>query len=166
MAGRLKPGAYGPPRQAYQVVWFQLWALLPDDARIRSAISNRIIPVTIDATKTTPLISPAPKATKAGPGQNPAIPQPTPNIILPTTSRLSIWVLVGSFMLKPRNDNVRLRAMVKAISPTTTAPPMTKAREGSQAPAISRNPRTFSGLAIPETIRPRPKIRPANREAI
>src|SRR5690554_8218659 len=45
------------------------------------------------------------------------------------------------------------------------APPITNAREGSHRPAMSRKPSTFSGLAMPETIRPIPKTRPANSEA-
>src|SRR5690554_2314754 len=136
-----------------------------DDARLRSMSSNSIIPVTMEATKTRPLISPAPNATRPGPGQNPAMPQPIPNIMLPITRRFSIRSLPGNLMLKPRNDSVRLRATVKATRPTMMAPPMTNARDGSHNPAISRKPRTFSGLAIPDTIRPKPKTRPAKREA-
>src|SRR5437773_345997 len=49
------------------------------------------------------------------------------------------------------------------MAPTAIAPAITSARDGSQRPARSRNPSTFAGLAIPETMRPSPKTRPARK---
>src|SRR5690606_3431584 len=46
---------------------------------------------------------------------------------------------------------------------TRTAPPMTKAREGSQVPARSRKFNTFAGSDMPETTRPTPNRRPSAR---
>src|SRR6266511_435635 len=43
---------------------------------------------------------------------------------------------------------------------------MTTARLGSQAPKISRKPRTFSGFAMPEINSPQPKTKPHARLAI
>ena len=71
----------------------------------------------------------------------------------------------GKFIAAPRKETVRLRAMANATAATEMAPAMTKASEGSQAPARSRNPKTLAGSAIPETMRPSPKITPATHEA-
>ena len=49
---------------------------------------------------------------------------------------------------------------------TATAPAITKASDGSQAPPTSRKPRILAGLAMPETMRPSPKTRPASKEAM
>ncbi len=49
---------------------------------------------------------------------------------------------------------------------TASAAIMTMARLGSQAPKISRKPRTFVGCTIPEISRPAPKINPQNKDAI
>lgn len=43
---------------------------------------------------------------------------------------------------------------------------MTKSKEGSQLPVISRKPKTLAGLDMPETSKPTPKIRPDNNEKI
>src|SRR6185437_5156372 len=52
----------------------------------RSINSNRIMPPSIAATKPHAFGKPAPSATSAGLGHNPARPQPTPNTALPSTS--------------------------------------------------------------------------------
>ena len=49
---------------------------------------------------------------------------------------------------------VRRRASANATRLTAIAPAMTNASDGSQFPARSRNPRTFAGFAMPETIKP------------
>lgn len=49
---------------------------------------------------------------------------------------------------------------------TSSAPPITRIRVGSQLPAKSRKPTTFAGFAIPEMARPRPKIVPESKAAI
>ena len=49
--------------------------------------SNAAIPTSIDTTKRIALGEPVASATSAGPGQNPASPQPTPKIAAPTSSR-------------------------------------------------------------------------------
>ena len=41
-----------------------------------------------------------------------------------------------------------------------TAPPITRARLGSQLPKMSRKPSTLAGSTICETMSPRPKSRP------
>lgn len=46
---------------------------------------------------------------------------------------------------------------------TSTAPPITKASDGSHAPKKSRKPRTFSGRVMPASASPRPKIAPEAR---
>ena len=53
------------------------------------------------------------------------------------------------------------RASAKAGAPTAIAPPMTNTSDGSQRPAMSRKPSTLAGSAMPETIKPMPKTRPA-----
>src|SRR5216110_889702 len=132
--------------------------------RARSASSKMSMPASIAATNASALILPAPSATSAGPGQKPASPQPTPNARLPSTSLASIPRAVGSAIGAPSHVDARLPAMAKATAPIATAPAMTSASEGSQAPARSRNPRIFAGLIIPETTSPTPKTRPATNE--
>ncbi len=56
----------------------------------RSISSNNPMPASMAATKTAALSSPMPSATSPGPGQKPATPQPTPNTMLPPTSRRSM----------------------------------------------------------------------------
>jgi hypothetical protein len=49
---------------------------------------------------------------------------------------------------------------------TASAAAITTARLGSQAPKISRNPRTFVGWTIPEIKRPAPNTNPHTKDAI
>src|SRR6185436_10572487 len=105
----------------------------------------------------------APRATSAGPGQNPASPQPTPKTTLPATRRRSIVRAVGSIIGVPRSVTLRLAATANPARPTAFAPAITSASEGSQRPAMSRNPRTFAGFAMPETMRPKPNSRPVTK---
>jgi hypothetical protein len=44
------------------------------------------------------------------------------------------------------------------------APPITNISEGSQLSVILKKPMTFSGLVIPDIIKPMPNIIPLNRE--
>ena len=122
------------------------------------------MPATIAPTKPIPLIIPAPSNTSPGPGQMPASPQPMPNRIAPPIKRLSICLLVGRFIAPPHTEWVRRFTDRKAKKPTLMAPPITKAREGSQMRVISRKPITFAGFAMPLSINPTPNIAPANRE--
>lgn len=43
------------------------------------------------------------------------------------------------------------------------APAITNASDGSHRPARSRNPSTFAGLAMPDTVRPTPNRRPESK---
>jgi hypothetical protein len=47
-----------------------------------------------------------------------------------------------------------------------SAAAMTTARLESQAPKISRNPKTLAGCTIPEISNPRPKMKPQTKLAI
>ena len=105
-----------------------------------------------------------PSATSAGPGQNPATPQPAPNSRLPSTSRRSSRVAVGNCMGAPSSDTRRLRAQKNAGAATAMAPAITSASDGSHGPARSRNPSTLAGLAMPDKISPSPKTRPATKD--
>src|SRR5687768_2424862 len=62
-----------------------------------------IIPTTIAGTKMSASIRSAPRLARAGPGQNPLSPHPTPKIAAPITSRRSIGSdpVVGGFSLAP-----------------------------------------------------------------
>jgi hypothetical protein len=63
------------------------------------SINSKIVnPITIEIKKIKPLSLPAPTRTSAGPGQIPAIPQPTPKMMLPITILLSIKLVVGKSM--------------------------------------------------------------------
>ena len=44
---------------------------------------------------------------------------------------------------------------------TTTAPPKTKMRSGTQSPAMFRKPSTFAGSDIPDNVKPNPNRMPA-----
>src|SRR6266446_2318166 len=127
--------------------------------------SNTPFPAIIAARKVSPFAEPAPARTSAGPGQMPASPQPTPNTRLPRMRRLSMRRGVGRSTGAPSSVCVRFFMWAKAPAPTATAPAMTSASEGSQAPARSRKPSTFAGFTIPETRRPRPKTKPVVKEA-
>ncbi|BBP59481.1 hypothetical protein PHLH4_30710 [Pseudomonas sp. St316] len=129
----------------------------------RSSHSNSPMPANMAMTNTAPLKMPEPKSTRAGPGQIPANPQPTPNSRLPTIRRRSMCRAVGRFIGKPRSDRVRLRAPPKPTIATAIAPTMTNAREGSHIPATSRNPSTLAGFVIPDTSKPTPNMSPANQ---
>jgi hypothetical protein len=63
-------------------------------------------------------------------------------------------------MDEPKKVLPRRRAKAKATIPTLIAPSMTKAKDGSQEPVISRNARTLAGFAICDQINPMPKIKP------
>src|SRR5690606_11821576 len=126
----------------------------------RWSTSYTPIPASIARVKTAAFSSPAPRATSAGPGQNPARPQPMPKPRLPSTRGRSMSRRVGTCRGAPSRDRARLPAKPKPTRPTATAPPITSAREGSQAPARSRNPSTLAGLAMPEVSSPRPNSSP------
>ncbi len=64
----------------------------------------------------------------------------------------------------PSKESTRLPASAKPASPTLTAAPITKASDGSHAPARSRKPSTFAGFAMPLTIRPSPNTNPISKE--
>ena len=84
---------------------------------------------------------------------------------LPTSRRRSTPSALGHFMSSPNKDRLHWRAAAKATAPTPTAAPITSASEGSQAPPRSRKPCTLGGLAMPDTMRPRPRTRPASKAA-
>src|SRR6476469_7518087 len=86
-----------------------------------------------------------------------------PNTAPPTTRRGSIVRVAGSSIGVPRRVVFRRPAMTNPMAPIATAPAMTKASDGSQRPARSRNPITLAGLTIPDTSRPIPKTRPATK---
>src|SRR5215813_7336339 len=122
------------------------------------------MPASIAATKTNALPTPAPSATRAGRGQKPASPHPMPKRRLPPTSLPSIVRPAGNAIGVPSQPDLRPLARANAIAPIATAPTITNASEGSQAPARSRKPRTFAGFAILDTRRPNPKMSPAMNE--
>jgi hypothetical protein len=129
------------------------------------SISSKInIPASMATTKMIAWALPNVSKAIAGPGQTPASPQPTPKIKLPVTSCQSISRLAGRSNASPEKVAVRLPATEKATTPTAIAPAMTKASEGSQRPARSRNPSTLLCWIIPDRHRPAPKINPARNE--
>src|SRR5262245_19802616 len=58
----------------------------------------------------------------------------------------------------------RRSARRKPAAPTSTAPAITNASDGSHAPARSRNPVILDGSVMPDTMRPTPKRRPVRNE--
>src|SRR5690554_3126778 len=120
------------------------------------------MPATIAATKTMACMLPVPSATRAGPGQKPANPQPTPKVSEPSTSRLSISSFFGRRMGSPNNEVGRPPAILKATKPTAMAPPITSASDGSQPPKRSKKESTFAGLDKPLRIKPKPNNRPTS----
>src|ERR1700722_123559 len=99
-----------------------------------------------------------------GPGQIPESPHPTPKIRLPVTSGRSMSRLMEISHALFARGAVPLPTMEKTTRPIEIAPPMTKANEGSQRPARSRNPSTLLCWIIPDRQRPVPKINPARNE--
>src|ERR1700681_4521821 len=123
------------------------------------------IPAAIAATKTkTPGDSVA-RLSSAGPGQSPTSPQPTPNRAAPSTSGGSTCVLVGQKLCRANTGRGRRLASMKPGAAMASAAIITTARLGSQAPKISRKPRTLAGCTIPEISRPAPNTSPQNRGA-
>src|SRR5210317_933771 len=119
------------------------------------------IPTSVAATKAKTSRRPVPIAGKAPPGQKPAIPQPTPNKAEPPKRRASNLVAVGRENLPSKiGPEGRGRTKRYPIKVTSKAPPITKARLGSQLPATSKKLITFAGLDMPDREMPRPKIRP------
>jgi len=101
----------------------------------------------------------------AGPGHKPIRPQPIPKIEAPKINFESILVNVGRENVS-HNIGFCLFLLKKNIGVVTNkAPPMTKISEGSHAPKIFKKPNTFSGLIMPDTVKPNPKIIPAIPEA-
>src|ERR1700677_425605 len=128
-------------------------------------VSSKInIPASMATTKVMACELPNASNAMPGPGQIPESPHPTPKIRLPVTSRRSISRLREISDAVPGTAAVRLPAMEKTTRPTAIAPPMTKASEGSQLPARSRNPSTLLCWIMPDRQRPVPKINPARNE--
>ena len=104
------------------------------------------------------------RATKAGPGQKPARPQPMPNMAGPTIIRASTSPAVGRWNAPPKIGCARISTSLKPTKVTAMAPPITKARLGSQMPLEtaprSRKFSTFAGLDMPATTRPSPNTKP------
>ena len=107
---------------------------------------------------------PVPMEVIAGPGQKPAMPQPAPNNRLPITRRLSIMSEVGMRIAPPKKFTVRLFAKRNATIATKIAPPITKAKEGSQVPVMSRKPMTLAGFVMPAKMSPMPNINPTMKD--
>ena len=128
--------------------------------------SNKAIPPTMKPTKTAALVCPAAIETSAGPGQNPAKPQPAPNKTAPITKGRSTLLAVGKCNAPPKKVTSLFLANAKENIPTTLAPPMTKAKEGSQGPKRSKNPSTLLGSVMPERIKPTPNKRPTKNSLI
>ena len=132
----------------------------------RSSSSNTPMPTSIAATKTSALTSPMPSATRPGPGQKPATPQPMPNSEAAADQAAVDVARRGQLHLGAEQGHRAPAGHREGdAAPTAMAPAMTKASEGSQGPARSRKPSTLAGLAMPETMRPSPKTRPASNEA-
>src|SRR5262245_61797986 len=83
---------------------------------------------------------------------------------LPSSSRLSMPCVSGSCLRPPSMEVGRRSARRNPAAPTSTAPPITNASDGSQAPARSRKPMILDGSVIPDTISPAPKSRPMRNE--
>ena len=124
------------------------------------AARNRAMPATMAATNTTTCQGPKAIAVRAGPGHSPTRPQPMPNRAAPPIRRRSRSRRDGISSRVASTGMPRRLAMTVPRADTATAPPMTKARLGSQSPKISRKPSTLAGLTICETISPKPKSRP------
>ena len=103
-------------------------------------------------------------AAMAGPGHNPAKPQPRPNKIAPEISCLSMTVLVGSEKVRLNSGAERLIARKKPGIVTIKAPPITNARVGSHVPKRSKNANTRCGLSIFDTAKPKPNSKPEIKE--
>src|SRR5215472_17404081 len=100
--------------------------------RRRRQRSCSAIPTIIATTKTSTAGDRVARFTTAGPGHNPAKPQPTPNSTAPEASGASIVVLVGHSHLPAKNDLPCRAAILKPIHVTVTAAAITTARLGSQ----------------------------------
>src|SRR6056297_890147 len=119
------------------------------------------MPPSMKGTKISVPVAAIGSAVSAGPGQKPPRPQPVPNSTAPVSSRESRSVRFGRRNSVSKKGRERLRvSQAKPGAVTAMAPPMTKARLGSQVPNRSRKFSTLAGLDMPGTIRPKPKIRP------
>jgi hypothetical protein len=74
--------------------------------------------------------------------------------------------LVGQKLRAVSRGRERPLASMKPGVETASAATITTARLGSQAPKISRKPKTLVGWTIPEISRPAPNINPQKRDAI
>ena len=134
--------------------------------RDRCQASCGTMPVAIATTKTMTPGDNVARLSSAGPGDRPTRPHPIPNSAAPATSGRSIPVLPGR-NIAPANHGRALRsASMKPGTDTASAAAITTARLGSQAPKMSRKPRTLVGCTMPEIKRPAPKIRPQNKGAM
>ena len=89
-----------------------------------------------------------------------------PNVAEPIIKFLSTDFKVGIAKLSA-NKGLFLFLNKKNIGALIIiAPIITKIKEGSHRPNISRNPKTFSGLIMLETDKPTPKIVPLIKEII
>ena len=85
------------------------------------------MPASMATTNTTAFVLPMPIATKAGPGQKPAMPQPTPNTNAPASRRRSIRCSLGSFIGASRRlalvmaGAIAVGAIAFAVARTRTA---------------------------------------------
>src|SRR3954452_7901593 len=117
------------------------------------------MPTSLDTTKTSALTSPMPRATRPGPGQKPAMPQPMPKSTLPPIRRRSMCCATGSFMSRPRNDFVRRRAPANATRPTAMAPAITNASEGAPAARKVQKTKHLGRIGHPRNDQPEPENR-------
>jgi len=94
----------------------------------------------------------------AGPGQNPTIPHPMPNVPEPTIKFLSIDFREGIVKLSANKGLFLLLNKKNTGALIIIAPIITKIKEGSHRPNMSRNPKTFSGLIMLEKDKTNPKL--------
>lgn len=119
------------------------------------------IPTSIATTKTPALGSPMPSATKPGPGAKACnAPADSEERAAPDESAVDLFV----FWKQHRRAEVRHGTPASHRKCNQAHGDRTEHDEGSdgsQAPAKSRKPSTFAGSTMPESMRPRPKTKPA-----
>ena len=102
----------------------------------------------------------------AGPGHNPADPQPMPNNEDPTINLVSIFFTSGIEKDWANNGFTLFLVKKKNGELTIIAPIITNINDGSHCPNKSKKPRTLAGFVMFDTVNPKPKITPLINEII
>ena len=96
----------------------------------------------------------------AGPGQNPTTPHPMPKRIDPKIRLISIFFEEGKIIFFVKIKFCLFLKKNRRGEVIKIAPPITKARDGSHIPNMSKKLITLAGLVILEIVKPVPKITP------